>query len=210
MAEPQTANWRQWINPLTALRRLYDYVVRLAERPYALTALFLVSFAESSFFPIPPDALLIPIAMAKPARALRAAAVCALGSVLGAAVGYAIGLFFYDLIGATLINYYAGADKYESVRQLYEEWNALAVAVAGFTIIPFKVFTIAAGAFKVNFAVFLVASAASRSARFFLVAGLIRYFGPGIQKIIDKYFDLLAVVFAFLLVGGFFVIRYVL
>ena len=195
-------------NPFTWLRRLYDWVLSLAERPNGSRALFAIAVAEASFFPIPPDILLIPLAMGAPSRALWFSALCTLGSVVGAILGYLLGLKFYEIVGLPIIEFYSAQDQYFEVKALYEEWDAVAVAVAGFTPIPFKVFTIAAGLFEISFFPFLLASLFSRGARFFLVGGLIRWFGPAIQGFIDRYFNLLTIVFVILLFGGFLLVRY--
>ncbi len=188
------------------LRKLYDWVEHFAETPYGLWALFLLAFAESSFFPVPPDVLLIALAVSIPARALRYALVCSVGSVLGGMFGYLIGYQFMELIGFSILNFYGLTDKYESVAELYNRYNAWAVGIAGFTPIPYKVFTISAGAFRIDFSVFLLASVLSRSARFFLVAGLIYMFGEQIRTFIERYFNILAVIFVLLLVAGFILI----
>jgi len=190
------------------LRGLYDWVEHFAETPYGLWALFLLAFAESSFFPVPPDVLLIALAVSIPARALRYALVCSVGSVLGGMFGYLIGYQFMEFIGFGILNFYGLTDKYESVAELYNRYNAWAVGIAGFTPIPYKVFTISAGAFKINFLVFLLASVVSRSARFFLVAGLIYMFGEQIRTFIERYFNILAVLFVLLLVAGFILIGF--
>jgi membrane protein YqaA with SNARE-associated domain len=192
------------------LRRMYDWVAGLAERPHGVWALFLVAFAESSFFPIPPDVLLLALAVSRPRRSFLFAAVCTAGSVLGAALGYLIGLQFYEMIGRPIIDLYGAQQSYQMVRDLYQQWDAIAVGVAGFTPIPYKVFTIAAGAFEINFLIFMLASLVSRAGRFFLVGGLIWWLGPGIQRLIDRYFNLLTVIFAILLVGGFVIVKYVI
>jgi membrane protein YqaA with SNARE-associated domain len=191
------------------LRRLYDWVLHWAETPYSTWALFFLSLAEASFFPIPPDVLLIALAVAKPAKAFRYAWVCALGSLVGGCIGYAIGYGFMTGIGQRIVELYGFADKVDYIGDLYRRYNAWAVGIAGFTPIPYKVFTIAAGMFRIDFAVFVLASLVSRSARFFLVAGLIYKFGPGIQRVIDRYFDLMAVTFVVLLVLGFVGIKYI-
>lgn len=199
---------RRW-SPLAWMRWLYDWVCSLADRPYAGMALFWIAFAESSFFPIPPDVLLIALAVAVPRRSLHFAWVCTLGSVLGAALGYLIGWQFYELVGEPLVHFYAAEDVYLRVQLLYQEWNAVAVGVAGLTVIPFKVFTIAAGAFQVNFAVFILAAAVSRASRFFAVGALIWWLGPKVKPFIDRYFNWLATIFVFLLLGGFFLVKYI-
>jgi membrane protein YqaA with SNARE-associated domain len=181
-----------------------------AEKPYAAWALFLIAFAESSFFPIPPDVLLIAIAVVVPKKAFRYALICSVGSVLGGMFGYFIGLKFFDLIGQPIINFYGVTNQYEHVRQLYEQNAFAAIAIAGFTPIPYKVFTIAAGAFHIPFTTLVLASVLSRSARFFLVAALFYFFGAPIKAFIDRYFEIVTVVFSVLLVLGFVVIRWVL
>ncbi|PIE66639.1 MAG: cytochrome B [Deltaproteobacteria bacterium] len=190
------------------LRRLYGWVLRWATTPYGTCALFVLAFAESSFFPIPPDVLLIAMCVACPKRSFKYALVCSLGSVLGGCLGYLIGWQFMAAAGSRIVDFYGLADKVSYIGELYNTYDAWAVGIAGFTPIPYKVFTIAAGMFKINFTVFLVASVAARSARFFIVGGLIYWFGPRIQRFIDRYFDLLAVIFTVLLVGSFVIIKY--
>ncbi|MBU0985937.1 MAG: DedA family protein [Proteobacteria bacterium] len=190
------------------LRRLYDWVLHWAETPYGTWALFLLAFCESSFFPIPPDVLLIALAVAAPKRSLKYALVCSAGSVIGGCFGYLIGWQFMASIGERIVNFYGLGAKVEYIQTLYNTYDAWAVAIAGFTPIPYKVFTISAGAFNIDFSVFLIASLVSRSARFFLVGGLIYVFGPRIQNFIDNYFNYLAVAFTVLLVLGFVVIKY--
>ena len=192
------------------LRRLYDWVLHWAETPYGAWALFWLAFCESSFFPIPPDILLIALAIAIPKKSLKYALVCSVGSVMGGCLGYLIGWQFMGAIGDRIIEFYGLSSKVDAIAALYQNYDAWAIGIAGFTPIPYKVFTISAGAFDINFAVFLMASGISRSARFFLVGGLIYFFGPGIQKFIDKYFDILAVAFTILLVAGFVIIKYLL
>ena len=190
------------------LRKLYDWVLHWAETPYGTWALFLLAFCESSFFPIPPDILLIALAIALPRKALTYAWVCSIGSVLGGCFGYLIGWQFMHVIGERIINFYGLIDKFDKIEQLYRTYDAWAIGIAGFTPIPYKVFTISAGAFQINFAVFVLASLVSRSARFFLVGGMIYLFGPKIQPFIERYFNILAIVFTVLLIGGFFLIKY--
>jgi membrane protein YqaA with SNARE-associated domain len=191
------------------LRKLYDWVLHWAETPYGSWALFILAFAESSFFPVPPDVLLIALAISIPARAFRYALICSAGSVLGGMAGYIIGFEFMDLLGFRILNFYGLMDKYETISHLYERYNAWAVGIAGFTPIPYKVFTISAGAFKINFPIFLAASIVSRFARFFLVGWLIYKFGAEIRSFIDRYFNILCVVFMILLIGGFIIIKWI-
>ncbi len=192
------------------LRRLYDWVLHWAETPYGSWALFLLAFAESSFFPVPPDVLLIALAISIPAKAFRYALICSIGSILGGTAGYVIGYQFMDLVGFRIVDFYGFTDQYLSMGELYNRYNAWAVGIAGFTPIPYKVFTISAGAFKVNFVIFLIASAISRSARIFLVGWLIYKFGTGIRLFIDRYFNILAFVFVALIIGSFILIKYLL
>lgn len=188
-------------------KKLYGWVLYWAETPYGAWALFLLALCESSFFPIPPDILLIALAVAIPRKSLYYALICSVGSVLGGCVGYLIGWKFMALIGNEIINVYGLTEKFDYIKQLYQAYDAWAVGIAGFTPIPYKAFTISAGAFRINFIVFFLASLVSRSARFFLVGGLIFVFGPKIQTIIDKYFNLLAVAFTILLIVGFIVLK---
>jgi membrane protein YqaA with SNARE-associated domain len=192
------------------LRRLYAWVIYWAETPYGTWALFLLAFCESSFFPIPPDVLLIALAVAVPKKSLKYALVCSAGSVLGGCFGYLIGWHFMASIGSPIVAFYGLGAKVEYIGALYKKYDAWAVGIAGFTPIPYKVFTIAAGVFKINFSVFVLTSLVSRSARFFIVGGLIYLFGAKIQGFIDKYFNILAVAFTVLLVLGFVVIKYLL
>jgi len=194
------------------LRRIYEWVLHWAETPYGTPALFLLALAESSFFPVPPDVLLIALAISLPARALRYAAVCSLGSVLGGMLGYAIGWGAWEQVDQFFYAYVPGVDPetYRRVASIYERYNFWAVFTAGFTPIPYKVFTIAAGVFQINFPIFLLASGLSRSARFFLVGGLIWKYGAPVRGYLEKYFDVLALAFVILLILGFVVVKYVL
>jgi membrane protein YqaA with SNARE-associated domain len=190
------------------LRKLYDWVLSWAETRYGVPALFVLAFAESSFFPVPPDVLLIALAISIPAKSMYYALVCSVGSVLGGMAGYLIGSEFMASVGHEIIRLYGFTDKWELVGSLYNRYAAWAVGIAGFTPIPYKVFTIAGGAFNIDFLVFVIASVISRSARFFLVAGLIYFFGPAIRGFIERYFNILAVVFVVLLIGGFALVKY--
>ncbi len=198
------------------VKRLYDWVLHWAETPYGAPALFILAFAEASFFPVPPDVLLIALALGLRKRSFWFAGVCAIASVLGAIAGYGIGhfvwwsgpgvfsstadFFFRVIPGFTL-------HGFDSIKQLYDHWNFWIIFTAGFTPIPYKVFTITAGAFDINFPLFLLASIISRSARFFLIGGLIWKFGDPIRLFIDKYFNKLAFLFVVLLIGGFLIIK---
>ena len=190
------------------IRRLYDWVMDWSESRYATPALFLIAFAESSFFPIPPDVLLMALAISVPRRALFYAGVCTGGSVIAGIAGYAIGYHAFELVGKPILEAYGIAEKFDLVGQQYQENAFAAITIAGFTPIPYKVFTIAAGVFKIGIPTLVGASLVGRAGRFFLVAGLIRLFGPNIKAFIDKYFNVLSIAFVVLLVGGFLVVRF--
>ena len=192
------------------LRRLYGWVLGWSEHPYGTWALAGIAIAESSFFPIPPDVLLIPLALGRPKRSLWYAAVCTVSSVLGGLFGYALGYGLFNSVGRPLLELYGAMDAYQHVGAMYTQNLVLALGAAGFTPIPYKVFTIAAGGFAVPLLPFVVISAASRGARFFLVAGLLYVWGDRVRGFIDRYFNILSVVFFALLVAGFALIRWVL
>jgi len=185
------------------VRRLYEWVLHWAHTPYCIWALFVLAFTESSFFPIPPDVLLIALALSIPAKSFRYALICSAGSVLGGLFGYFIGWQLMDLVGFPIMKFYGILEQYETVRQSYEEYNAVIVFIAAFTPIPYKLITITAGAFKLNILTFTIASLIGRSARFFLVAWLIHRFGQRIKEFIEKYFDILSLIFVGLVVLGF-------
>lgn len=191
------------------IKRLYDWVLHWAETPYGVPALFLLAFAESSFFPVPPDVLLITLAISIPKRAFKYAAICLAGSVLGGMLGYGIGLHGYELIGKPIVDFYHGQAVMDKVKYMYDQHGFIGILVAAVTPIPYKVFTIASGVFKFDFPLFVIASIVGRATRFFVVAGLIWKFGPPIRDFIDKYFNILSWAFIVLLVGGFVLIKYV-
>ncbi len=190
------------------VKRLYDWVLGWAERPGGGWALFWLAFCESSFFPIPPDVLLIALCVGAPLKSFRFAMICSLGSVLGGSVGYLIGWQFMGIVGERIFSFYGLTDKVEYIGTLFREWDAWAVSIAGFTPIPYKLFTISAGMFKVNFIVFLISSACSRTLRFVIVGGLIYLFGAGIRNFIEKYFNALATAFTVFLVAGFVALKF--
>jgi len=194
------------------LRRLYDWVLHWAETPYGTPALFVNSFAESSFFPVPPDPLLIALCIGEPRKSFRFAFWCSLASVLGGAAGYWLGATLWEAVGDYFFRYVPSftPQAFAHVGDLYDQYNFWVVFTAGFTPIPYKLITIGAGVFNINFAIFFLASILSRSARFFLVAALIRRFGPRIRDFIDRYFNLLTIIFILLLIGGFVLFKYVL
>ncbi|NLF39979.1 DedA family protein [bacterium] len=199
------------------LRRLYDWTLHWAETPYGPLALFIMSFAESSFFPVPPDVLLIALCLGAVTRSFRFAMLCSIASVLGGLLGYAIGHFVwydgsgqYSVVASFFFKHIPGftEELFKRVQTNYDRYGFWYVFAAGFTPIPYKVFTIASGVFEMNLAGFTVASAISRSMRFFLVAGLIRVFGEHIKSFIDRYFNLLTVVFTVLLAGSFLLVKF--
>ena len=200
-------------------RTLYNWVLSWAETKYGTTVLFILAFTESIFFPIPPDILLIALALGASEKAFKYAVICTLGSGLGAFIGYSIGNylwltssgefssfahFFFSNIPGFSVN------LYENIKLLFIEWDFLVIFTAGFTPIPYKVFTITAGAFDINFMMFTIASIVSRGARFFLIAWLLWKYGQRIKLFLEKYFNLLAFGFTFLLIGGFVLIKYLI
>jgi len=190
------------------LRRLYDWTLSLAASPHALWALAAVSFAESSFFPIPPDVLLIPMVIAAPHRALLIATVCTIASVAGGAFGYVIGWGLFEQVGRPVLAFYAQEAHFEEFAARYNDWGAWAVLIGGLTPFPYKIVTILSGATGLNFAVFMVASVIARGARFFIVAALLRRFGPPIRDFVEQRLALMFTAFMVLLVGGFVAARY--
>lgn len=192
------------------VRNLYDWVLSWAETPYGSWALFLLAVAESSFFPIPPDVLLVALCVGKREHALRFAGICTAGSVIGGIIGYGIGWGAWAAVDQLFYSYVPGftEEKFNSVGGLYEQYNFWVVFIAAFTPIPYKVITIAAGVFHISLPMFIVASLVGRAARFYLVAGLLYHYGEPIKGFIDKWFNLLVVAFTILLVGGFAVLKY--
>jgi membrane protein YqaA with SNARE-associated domain len=190
------------------LRRLYDWTISWAERPGGAWALFAIAVAEASFFVVPPDVLLIALSVGRPRSALRFALICSAGSVLGGMLGYAIGAGAWHLTHDLFIPWVFSQAAFDHVGQLYRGNAFLAILTAAFTPIPYKVFTIAAGVFDVAFGVLVLASVVGRSARFFLVGGLIYLFGPQVRRFIERHFDRLAWAFLALGVAGFLAIRY--
>jgi len=190
------------------LRKLYDWTLNKANHPKATWFLSFVSFVESSFFPIPPDIILIPMIIANKLKAWRYALICTVSSVIGAVAGYCIGIFFYSTIGAIIINYYGLDDQFINFEKMYVNNGVWFVLGAGFTPFPFKFITIASGFFHLNIFLFIFAALVSRGMRFFLIAILLRTFGDWIKDFIDKYFNLLAILFFIILVGSFVLIKY--
>lgn len=190
------------------LHKLYNWTLHKAAHPKALWILAVLSFAESSFFPIPPDVLLIPMVLAARTKAWRIALTCSIASLLGGLFGYAIGFYFFDTVGQSLINFYGLQEKFDWFRLAYNEKGAWIVAMAGFTPIPYKIFTIASGFTGLSLNTFIIASALSRTARFFLVAALLWKYGAPIQNFIEKRLGLLSLLFFALLFGSFAALKY--
>ncbi|MFN3409019.1 MAG: YqaA family protein [Limisphaerales bacterium] len=190
------------------LRRLYDWTIQWAERPGGKRALFGIAFIESSVFPVPPDVLLLALCVGAPKKSFRFALVCSLGSILGGLLGYAIGWGAWHAVKDFFIPYIFPQAAFDKVQVLYQGNAFLAVLTAAFTPIPYKVFTVAAGVFEIALLPFLLASALGRSARFFLVAGLIYVFGARVKALIEKYFDWCAWALLILGIAGFVAIKY--
>lgn len=189
------------------LRALYDRVLALAAHRRAPAYLAVVSFAESSFFPVPPDAMLIPMCIARPERAYRYAAVCTAASVLGGILGYILGYYLFDVLAEPVLRAYGHADALARFQGWYDRWGALVILIKGLTPIPYKIVTIASGAAHFSFAVFLAASVATRGARFFLLAFLLRRFGPPVRDFIERRLTLVTTGAAAAVVLGFVALR---
>jgi len=202
-ARPQEAGERKR-NPV---RRLYDWTTHWAQTPYGPWALFALAFAEASFFPVPPDVLLIALALGAPKKSLRYAAICTAGSVLGGCLGYAIGLFLMDAVGYRIIDFYRARDVYAQIAQGFQQYGFVYIFIAALTPIPYKVFTIAAGACRVGLGVLILASVVGRGARFFLVGSLFWLFGVPVKRFIDRYFNLLTILFVALGALGFVLVK---
>lgn len=202
---------------MNIVRKLYDWVLSWSESRWGALALFVLAFAESSFFPIPPDVLLIALCIGATAKSFRFAAICLAGSVIGAMAGYAIGLFAWQTPSGeftALANFFYEhvftLEQFNEVKALYDQYNFWIVFTAGFTPLPYKLITISGGLFNINLPMFIIASVVSRGMRFFLVAALIWKFGAPIKSFIDKYFNILAVAFTVLLIGMFWLVGKIL
>ena len=194
--------------PFRPMRRLYNWTISWAKTDRARWALFGVSFADSSFFPIPPDVLLIPMVVANVKRWFVNALICLCGSLSGALLGYFIGWGLYESVGRPIVDFYNLQTQVEVIGQRFAANGFWTVFVAAFTPIPFKVITISAGLFKLPLALLMLASLLGRGGRFFIVAGALRIFGRKIAETIEKYFDWFSIIFAALLIGGFIVVKY--
>ncbi len=193
---------------MSPIRSMYDWTLRQAEGPIARRVLFIIAFAESSFFPIPPDVMLLPMAIANRERAYHYAFICTLGSVLGGLLGYAIGAFLYESVGQWIINTYHLQEGFQRFHDEFNEWGVWIILVKGLTPIPFKLVTIASGVAKLNLVSFVLACIGTRAMRFYLVAWLVKRFGAPIKEFVEKYLTwvtmgfLAAIVFGFWLVLG--------
>lgn len=190
------------------IRRLYDWTLSLSAHPRALWALAAIAFVESSFFPIPPDILMIPMILARPSRAWIIALVATVSSVVGGFFGYFIGAVLFDTIGQSIFEFYGNAGAVERFNQRFNDYGAWAVLIAGVTPFPYKVITIMSGWTGLSIPIFIVSSIVARGLRFFVLAGLLWKFGPPIRTFIEKYLGLLFTLFVVLLLGGFYVLRY--
>ena len=192
-------------------RRLYNWVIHFADTPHGERALFLLSFAESSFFPVPPDVLLAPLTLGAPKKWFRFALSCSIASVLGGILGYFIGVFLWEQIGGWVFSHLGAIgftqENFDAFQEGYNKYGFWIVFTCGFTPLPYKVCTITAGIAGIFFPGFLIASALSRSARFFIVAGLFGWKGEAIRPFIEKYFNWLSLAFVILLIGGFAVLK---
>lgn len=182
------------------LKKLYNKILELSAKPKTEKILGLVAFTESSFFPIPPDLLLIPMALSRPLKWIRLALITTIFSVLGGLLGYFIGVFLWETIGQYIIEIYHLENKFSIFKESYNSQGALIVFIAGFTPIPYKLITIASGGMNLDLVIFILASTISRGARFFLLTGIIRIFGNAAKLFIDKYFSLLTFVIGFILI----------
>ncbi len=189
------------------LRRLYDWTLAKCAHPLAERWLAFISFAEASFFPVPPDALLAPMCLARPERAFRFAFICTFASVLGALLGYAIGFFLFETVGQSVLSLYGLADRFAGFAASFNQQGWLIVLIAGLTPLPFKVITIAAGATSMPLYILLLASVIARSARFFAIAGLLWRFGPPVKRVMERQFNLISIAFTAALLGGFGLIK---
>jgi membrane protein YqaA with SNARE-associated domain len=196
--------------PFELLRRIYDWTLHFAKTKHSNYALFAIAFIESSFFIVPPDVLLIPLVVAQPKKWWQKAAICTAGSISGAFLGYLIGYVFYETVGIAIVNFYNLQEIMTMLGTKYADNAFLTIFTAAFTPIPYKAITISAGMFKISLFSLFIGSLCGRAGRFFIVAGAIRIFGSQIQNTVEKYFNILSIVFVVLLIGGFVVLKYVI
>ena len=204
MGISRVMNWSRGL-----VEKTYNYLIDLASRPNALVFLFIISFIESSFFPIPPDVMLIPMVLATPKKAWRIAGVATIASVLGGYFGYIIGVYFFDLIARPILSFYGYMQQFDVFKGYYHEWGAWIVFGAGLTPFPYKVVTIASGVVGLNIWVFGIASVIARGMRFYLVAWLLKKYGEPMKVFIEDNLGILSVLFLALLIGGFALIKFI-
>jgi membrane protein YqaA with SNARE-associated domain len=203
-------NGRRSVYPHAMIRRMYDWMMQRAADPRAPRFLFWIAFIESSIFPIPPDVMLVPMVLANRMRAWAYAAICTVGSVLGGLAGYAIGYYLLEYVGQPVLRMYGLMDRWDQLAAWFQEWGVWVLLIKGPTPFPFKVLTIFAGASHMNLIAFVAASVLSRALRFYIVSGLLYMFGEPIRDFIEKRLNMVATVFALVLIGGFIAIRYVI
>lgn len=203
ISQPSQVNW--W----AFHRRLYDWVSSFAHSKHATASLFFLSILESCFIPIAPDVLLIILSIERPKKIWLYAFITTIASVIGGVLGYYIGAEIWERVAPYFFQHVFSEELFSQVQSLYQKWDFWAVFVGAFTPIPYKVFTVTAGVFQVSIFQFIVASLIGRGARFFLVAALIRWFGPNVKIFIDKYFNLLSIAFIVILAGGFLLLHYI-
>ena len=189
------------------IRSLYNWTIRLATTPYALWALVAIAFMESSFFPIPPDILLIPLILARTKHAFLIAGLATCASVLGGGLGYYIGLKFYELIGSVIISFYHAEQLFNEFQTQFNQYGTIAVLIAGITPFPYKVITISSGIAELPFTQFIIYSTLARGIRFYIIALLLKKYGDSIRKFIEKHLNLVFIIFVILLIGGFILIK---
>jgi len=189
-------------------RKVYDYTLNLAAKKNALVWLFAISFIESSFFPIPPDIMIIPMVLATPNKAYKIAGVALLASVLGGYLGYAIGVFGFEVIAKPLLEFYGYMDNFHKFENYYHEYGAWIVFGAGITPFPYKIITIASGVVRLDLIVFTIASILARGIRFYIIAWLLKRFGEPMKTFIEKNLNILSILFLLLLIGGFAIIKW--
>jgi membrane protein YqaA with SNARE-associated domain len=198
-------SFRQPASAHNMFQRLYRWTLTLAESPHAPWALGVIAFAESSFFPVPPDAILIPMSIARPKNSWTYALICTLGSVAGALLGYAIGALLFETVGKWLINLYGYGARVDEMRALYAHWGWAVILLKGLTPIPFKIVTITSGLLSYNLPLFVILCFVTRGARFFFLALLLKYYGEPIKALLDKYFAWFLLILAVVVVLGFWI-----
>ncbi len=189
-------------------KRIYDKTLALASKKNALLWLFIISFIESSFFPIPPDIMIIPMVLATPKQAYKIANVALIASILGGYLGYAIGVYGFELIAKPLLNFYGYMDNFHKFENYYHQYGAWIVFGAGITPFPYKIITIASGVVRLDLVVFTIASLLARGIRFYLIAWLLKRYGSPMKTFIEKNLNLLSIIFLLLLIGGFAILKW--